>query len=92
MRGHLGSYRGLVLIAADVAPDRALLEGAGVSRVVLAAGELDASFAPLRNAAARLAQEGFDVRFVSLGKIGHTYQTTEKEALRDAIVWAGQAP
>jgi hypothetical protein len=30
-----------------------------------------------------------DVRYVSLGRIGHSYQTAEKQALRDAIVWAG---
>ena len=86
---HLGHYRGLVLIGADVAPAKALLDAGGVGRIVLAAGSLDASFAPLQRAAARLQGEGMDVRFVDLGKIGHTYQTTDKEALRDAIAWAG---
>ncbi|MDB4946727.1 MAG: hypothetical protein JWP97_6261 [Labilithrix sp.] len=91
LRARLGSYRGLVLIGAEVAPDRALLQAAGVSRVVLAAGELDASAGPLRRAAERLGAEGADVRFASLGAIGHSYQTTDREALRDAIAWAGGA-
>ena len=86
---HLGHYRGLVLIGADVDPAKALLDAGGVGRIVLAAGSLDASFAPLQRAAARLQAEGMDVRFVDLGRIGHTYQTTDKEALRDAIAWAG---
>ncbi len=85
----LGSYRGLVLIGADVDPAKALLDAGGVGRLVLAAGSLDASFGPLRRAAERLRREGMAVRFVDLGRIGHTYQTTDKEALRDAIVWAG---
>ena len=91
VRARLGRYRGLVLIGADVEPSRAALEDAGVGRIVLAAGELDASFGPLQRAAARLRREGMDVRFVDLGRIGHTYQTTDKEALRDAIAWAGRS-
>jgi len=89
VRARLGSYRGLVLIAADVEPSRAMLTAAGVDRIVLAAGDLDGSSAPLKRAAAGLAREGMDVRFVSLGAIGHTYATTETASLRDAIVWAG---
>jgi predicted esterase len=88
---HLGRYRGLVLIGADVAPSRAMLEASGVNRIVLAAGDLDGSSAPMRRAAEHLRREGMDARFVSLGRIGHSYETTEKEALRDAIVWAGSS-
>lgn len=89
VRARLGSYRGLVLIAADVEPTRAMLTAAGVDRIVLAAGDLDGSSGPLKRTAARLGREGMDVRFVSLGAIGHTYATPETTALRDAIVWAG---
>ena len=92
VHAHLGRVRGLVLIGADVAPSRAMLEAAGVSRIVLAAGDLDGASAPMKRAAARLVREGMDARFVSLGPIGHSYETTEKEALRDAIVWSGTSP
>jgi predicted esterase len=91
VRARLGRYRGLVLIGADVEPAKVLLDAAGVGRIVLAAGALDASYAPLQRAAARLRREGMDVRFVDLGRIGHSYQTTDKEALRDAIAWAGRS-
>ena len=88
---HLGRYRGLVLIGADVAPSRAMLDASGVNRIVLAAGDLDGSSAPMKRAAEHLRREGMDVRFVSLGRIGHSYETAEREALRDAIVWAGSS-
>ncbi|MBS2019217.1 MAG: hypothetical protein JST00_40505 [Deltaproteobacteria bacterium] len=85
----LGRYRGLVLLAADVDLTASALRDAGVSRVALGAGQLDGSYAPLRRTAERLRSEGFDVRFVDLGAIGHTYQTTETAALAGAIAWAG---
>jgi predicted esterase len=89
VHAHLGRYRGLVLIGADVTPSRRLLEEGGVSRIVLAAGDLDGASGPMKRAAEQLRREGIDVRFVSLGRIGHSYATPEKDALRDAIVWAG---
>ena len=94
VHARLGHHRGLVLIGADVdhAVSRAMLETAGVSRIVLAAGDLDAASAPMKRVADRLAREGMDARFISLGRIGHSYETTEKEALRDAIVWSGSPP
>jgi predicted esterase len=89
VRAHLGRYRGLVLIGADVTPSRKLLQEGGVSRIVLAAGDLDGASAPMKRAAEQLRREGIDVRFVSLGRIGHSYATPDRDALRDAIVWAG---
>lgn len=86
---HLGSYRGLVLVAAEVEPSAAVLREAGVTRIALAAGQLDGSYTHLRRTAERLRREGVDVRFVDLGAIGHTYQTTETAALASAIAWAG---
>lgn len=85
----VGRYRGLVLVAAEVEPSAAVLRDAGVTRIVLAAGQLDGSYVPLRRTAERLRREGVDVRFVDLGAIGHTYQTTETAALASAIAWAG---
>jgi len=84
----LGRYRGLVLIGAEVEPSAAVLAAGGIDRVVLAAGDLDAASLPMRRAAERL-RHSVDVRFVSLGRIGHSYETTDREALRDAIAWAG---
>ncbi len=89
VRARLGHYRGLVLIGAEANISKAMLEAAGVSRLVLAAGRFDATFGPLARAAARLDNEGMDVRFVDLGRIGHSYETTERAALRDAIAWVG---
>ena len=89
VHAHLGRYRGLVLIGADVTPSRKLLQEGGIARIVLAAGDLDGASAPMKRAAEQLRREGIDVRFVSLGRIGHSYATPEKDALRDAIVWAG---
>ncbi len=91
VHAHLGRYRGLVLIGADVTPSRQLLQDGGVSRIVLAAGDLDGASGPMKRAAEQLRREGIDVRFVSLGRIGHSYATPDKEALRDAIVWAGSS-
>lgn len=92
VHARLGRYRGLVLIGADVTPSRAMLEASGVSRIVLAAGDLDGASAPMRRAAEQLRRHGMEARFVSLGRIGHSYETTEKEALREAIVWSGSSP
>jgi hypothetical protein len=92
VHAHLGRHRGLVLIGADVTPSRAMLQAGGVSRIVLGAGDLDGASAPMKRAVEALVREGMDARFVSLGRIGHSYETTEKEALRDAIVWSGTAP
>lgn len=91
VRARLGRYRGLVLIGADVEPVAQELAAGGVTRLVLAAGSLDASFGRLQRSATRLLRAGVDVRFVDLGRIGHSYETTEKERLREAIAWVGHA-
>ena len=82
-------FRGLVLIAApEQHPTAAKLHEMGVQRVVLAAGQRDAAYWPLKKDAARLAAEGMDVKFVDLGDVGHTYAAENTAALHDAIVWA----
>jgi predicted esterase len=96
VNARLGRHVGLVLLAADVAPDVQAMRDVGVRRVVLAAGALDATYAPMRRTARRLSSEpGLEVRFVGLGRVGHTYVAADEahaKALRDAIVWAGGAP
>lgn len=92
VHARLGRYRGLVLIGADVEPSSVDLRTAGVDRIVLAAGDLDGASAPMKRAAEHLRRDGIEARFVSLGRIGHSYETTDKEGLRDAIAWAGTSP
>lgn len=82
---HPGTYRGVILLAADLTPTKKRL--GGVIRVVLGAGMLDGSFAPLKRAAASLRSEGVEVRFVSLGNVGHTYRAEDSAVLDDAIAW-----
>lgn len=82
-------FKGLVLIAApEQHPSAAKLHEMGVSRVVLAAGQRDAAYWPLKKDAQRLADEGMDVKFVDLGDVGHTYAAENTQGLHDAIVWA----
>lgn len=87
-------YRALVLIGADVVLDARSLNGAGVSRVALAAGDNDAASPGMRRTAKALAAEGVDATFVSLGRAGHTYvpETPERlAALTAALTWAAAA-
>lgn len=80
-------YKGLLLIGAYVDPPRAALERAGIERVVFAAGDYDGARPAMQRAAERLAREGFSARWVSLGRVGHTYASNPKETVRDALVW-----
>jgi predicted esterase len=86
----LGHFKGLVLIAAPEAhPSAKKLHDAGVVRVALAAGSLDAAHAPLALDAKRLSSEGMETRFFDLGHVGHTYAAEDTAILREAIAWAG---
>lgn len=80
-------YPSVMLIGAFVKPTRAELEAAGVRRLVLAAGDLDASAATMRASAEHLQNEGFDAKFVSLGRVGHTYVADDPKKLADAVAW-----
>lgn len=91
VESRMGNYPGVVIIAADVKPTRAVLERAGVRRIVLAAGRLDGTYFALKHAAKKLEAEGTEVRFVDLGHVGHTYASPDPSLLRDAIVWAGSS-
>ena len=84
--GH-GRYAGLVVIASQVHPDGALLEKAGVRRVVLAAGDMDMTSAPLQEDARALNRLGLPTRFVSLGHFGHGYPPDMAELMRAQIAW-----
>ncbi|MGH7297759.1 MAG: hypothetical protein ACRELB_22665, partial [Polyangiaceae bacterium] len=85
--GTTGKYVGLVVIASQVHPDAAALEKAGVKRVVLAAGDLDMTSAPLQQDARLLTSHGMPTRFVSLGRFGHGYPADMQERMREPMTW-----
>jgi predicted esterase len=82
-----GTYMGLVVIDSQVRPDASALRRAGVQRVVLAAGDLDLTSAPLRQSANELAAHGVETRFVSLGRVGHGYPADMQERMREPMQW-----
>lgn len=86
-QGSSNVYEGLVVIASQVHPDAGLLEKAGVRRVVLAAGDLDMTRAPLQEDARKLAAHGMPTRFVSLGHFGHGYPADMEERMREPMEW-----
>jgi predicted esterase len=86
-QGTSGKYAGLVVVASQVHPDAAALKKAGVKRVVLAAGALDMTSAPLQVDARNLESQGVLTRFVSLGKYGHGYPPDMEERMREPMTW-----
>lgn len=83
-------FRGLVLMAAAVKPDVAKLKRAGITRVVMAAGDYDGSKSTMTSAVAVLKAGGIDARYVSLGKIGHVWPNDFETRMRGPIAWAGK--
>jgi predicted esterase len=90
-QGTVGKYVGLVVVASQVHPDAAALKKAGVKRVVLAAGDLDMTSAPLQEDARTLASQGVSTRFVSLGKYGHGYPPDMEERMREPMTWVAES-
>jgi predicted esterase len=87
VEGSSNRYAGLVVVASQVHPDPAALKKAGVKRVVLAAGDLDMTSAPLQQDARLLDAQGVSTRFVSLGKYGHGYPPDMEEKMREPMRW-----
>jgi predicted esterase len=88
LRQRPGHFRGAVFIGAFVHPTRAELEAAGVRRVVLAAGQRDGTHRAMLRAAQALEREGFPVRFLELGPVGHTFAPAAgTPGWRDALAW-----
>jgi hypothetical protein len=81
-------FRGLVLMAAKVSPDVKALRAAGIERVVMAAGDYDASSGAMSDSVAFLKRAGIEARFVSLGKIAHVWPKDFEERMREPIAWA----
>jgi predicted esterase len=82
-----GQYTGLVVVASQVHPSASALKRAGIKRVVLAAGDLDMTSAPLRTDARALASSGVSARFVSLGAFAHGYPADMEERMREPMEW-----
>jgi predicted esterase len=89
VKARLATFRGLVLLGAEMHPNAKTSMDAGVKRVALGAGRLDGAHDSLVEETARLASEGLEVRFFDLGRVGHTYAVEDTAILRDAIAWAG---
>ncbi len=87
-RAEPGKWTSLILMNQIMEVRRADLEKAGVRRVVLCAGDFDASYAPLYAEKQALAKSGFPVRFVSLGPVGHRFSKDMEALMVDAITWA----
>jgi predicted esterase len=89
-----GKYKAMLLIGADVDLDPASLRRAGVERVALAAGMYDGTFHAMKRTADALEKAGYPARFVSLGKVGHTYLGESPDTLKDTVKWVteGVAP
>lgn len=82
-----GKYAGLVVIASLVHPDAAALKKAGVQRAVLAAGDMDMTFAPLQEDARKMAAQGLPTRFVSLGHFGHGFPADMEQRMKEPMEW-----
>lgn len=89
VKARFATFRGLVLLGAELHPNVKTLRDAGVLRVALGAGQLDAPHASLMEEALRMENEGLEARFFDLGHVGHTYVVDDSAVLRDAIAWAG---
>ena len=98
-----GRWTGLVLMSMKLDLDPARLRRAGVTRVVLAAGDRDEARVSMQALAARLTQHaqqagggapagadagrGLESRFMSLGDVGHTFPSDMGARMCDAISW-----
>lgn len=88
-----GRFRALLLVGANVHIEPKRLLAAGVTRVVLAAGQFDGTHAAMRKIDAGLQHSGLESRFVDLGPVGHTYEPSieRTDAMHDAWTWLDEA-
>ncbi len=84
-----GDWSRLLLIAAKVYPNAKHLRRHGVERVLFAAGDYDMTHGPMWTAARRLERGGYPARFMSLGKVGHTFPDDMTKRMSDAVTWLG---
>jgi predicted esterase len=72
-RAYPGRFPRLLLAGAHVKVSARDLRAWGVERIAFTAGAYDDAYPTLRETAWNLDNEGFPVRFGSLGKVGHVY-------------------
>lgn len=82
-----GKYPRVMLIGAKVAPNQKLLRQNGVERLLLSAGAWDMMHDHMRRETERLTRRGFTVRFLDLGRAGHTFAPSFPEYLPLALDW-----
>jgi predicted esterase len=82
-----GEWQQLVLIAMKVSLDAAKLRGAGIERVVLAAGDHDGSAHSMQSEAKKLNAAGLPALYLSLGKVGHTFPRDMASRMETALQW-----
>ncbi len=86
-----GKWTGLVLMSMKLDLDAHALQAAGVRRVVLAAGDLDASRTAMQSLAERLNTPAVEARFMSLGAVGHGFAPDMDQRMCEAIAWVRSA-
>ena len=88
-----GRFRALLLVGANVSIDPKRLLAAGVTRVVLAAGQYDGTYPAMRKIYAGLQRTALESRFVDLGPVGHTFEPSvdRTDAMHDAWTWLDAA-
>lgn len=88
-----GRWSSLILLSMKLKLDPARLRGAGLRRILLAAGEQDGAREWMQQAAEQLRTAGLEARFMSLGPGGHPFPPDMAERMIEAIRWArGRAP
>jgi predicted esterase len=94
-----GRWSGLVLMSMKLDLDRTRLVRAGVTRVLLAAGDRDEARTSMQDLASRLNHEhgaergaldgggALEARFMSLGDVGHAFPSDMATRMCAAIAW-----
>lgn len=83
-----GKWRGLILMNQKMDVPLADLQRAGVERVVLCAGQYDASYPVLHAEKQKLVKAGYPARFVDFGPVGHHFAAQDMEGkMVEAITW-----
>jgi predicted esterase len=86
------AWKRLVLIGAKAPLAPRKLQRAGVTRLLLAAGERDRAYAYMRERAELLARAGISAEFLSLGDVGHELPADAGRRLAPGLAWvSGEA-